>query len=290
MDSSTESTLWNADHVCVVMISCALVCDAVIGNVQEKSMRAHGASNTEVVLYSYSIGFVYLLVTMVLTGALWPGLSYCSQEHSSQASPCALRSVVAQAKYSIGFVYLLDTVVLIGTFQPGLSLCSQISCGTSEIFHKVCLPAHRHGADRSTLARPLLLLSGFVYLLDTVVLIGTFQPGLSLCSQISCGTSEIFHKWNDGRWWVLAENVFFQDCPDVGRCYKIGGVGWVRKVCSKGDETVAKGLLEESNVVNGSVTGCIILLDHCEFNGRFRARQNLLRSLTKRLRMALYRY
>uniref|UniRef100_A0A1B6JGM3 Adenosine 3'-phospho 5'-phosphosulfate transporter 2 n=1 Tax=Homalodisca liturata TaxID=320908 RepID=A0A1B6JGM3_9HEMI len=69
----------NFDIIGVVMISCALVCDAVIGNVQEKSMRAHGASNTEVVLYSYSIGFVYLLVTMVLTGALWPGLSYCSQ-------------------------------------------------------------------------------------------------------------------------------------------------------------------------------------------------------------------
>ncbi|KAG8318316.1 hypothetical protein J6590_006632 [Homalodisca vitripennis] len=70
----------------VVMISCALVCDAVIGNVQEKSMRAHGASNTEVVLYSYSIGFVYLLVTMVLTGALWPGLSYCSQSNNDEVS------------------------------------------------------------------------------------------------------------------------------------------------------------------------------------------------------------
>ncbi|KAG8299560.1 hypothetical protein J6590_097884 [Homalodisca vitripennis] len=49
---------------------------------------------------------------------------------------------------------------------------------------------------------------------------------------------------------------------DVGvRCCKIWGVGWVRKVCSKGNETVAKGLLEESNVVNGSVTGCAILLE-----------------------------
>ncbi|KAG8270638.1 hypothetical protein J6590_081353 [Homalodisca vitripennis] len=44
---------------------------------------------------------------------------------------------------------------------------------------------------------------------------------------------------------------------DVGvRCCKIGGVGWVRKDCSKGDETVDKGLLEERNVVNGSAPYC----------------------------------
>lgn len=62
-----------------MMISCALVCDAVIGNVQEKSMKAHGASNTEVVLYSYAIGFVYLLVALVLTGNLWPGFAFCTE-------------------------------------------------------------------------------------------------------------------------------------------------------------------------------------------------------------------
>lgn len=61
------------------MISCALLCDAVIGNVQEKSMRTYGASNTEVVLYSYSIGFVYLLIAMLSTGGLWTGIEFCSQ-------------------------------------------------------------------------------------------------------------------------------------------------------------------------------------------------------------------
>ncbi|KAG8280798.1 hypothetical protein J6590_072852 [Homalodisca vitripennis] len=93
---------------------------------------------------------------------------------------------------------------------------------------------------------------------------------------------------NDGRWWVLPGNVFFQHSPAVGVRSKIGGVGWVRKVF--GDETVAKGLLEESSVVNGSVTGCTILLEHCKCNGRFRARQNLLRSLANQSRMALYRF
>lgn len=63
----------------VLMISCALVCDAVIGNVQEKSMKTYKASNTEVVLFSYSIGFVYLLLVMVLTNTVWAGISFCAR-------------------------------------------------------------------------------------------------------------------------------------------------------------------------------------------------------------------
>ncbi|XP_054267290.1 pickpocket protein 28-like [Macrosteles quadrilineatus] len=80
------------------------------------------------------------------------------------------------------------------------------------------------------------------------------------------------------KWWVLTEDVFFQHSPQVSiRCCKIGGVGWVRKVCSKGDETVAKGLSEESNVVNGSLTGCAILLEPLRSN-RCRKAANLASS------------
>ncbi|KAG8237805.1 hypothetical protein J437_LFUL002413 [Ladona fulva] len=46
----------------VMMISSALVCDAAIGNVQEKYMKIYKAPNTEVVLYSYAIGFMYLFI------------------------------------------------------------------------------------------------------------------------------------------------------------------------------------------------------------------------------------
>ncbi|XP_014248308.1 adenosine 3'-phospho 5'-phosphosulfate transporter 2 [Cimex lectularius] len=64
----------------VCMISCALVCDAAIGNVQEKYMKANGASNTEVILYSYSIGFVYLLFVLLLTGDLKQGIHFSSEK------------------------------------------------------------------------------------------------------------------------------------------------------------------------------------------------------------------
>ncbi|CAB3365111.1 Hypothetical predicted protein [Cloeon dipterum] len=64
------------DVIGVVMISCALLCDAVIGNVQEKSMKSYKASNTEVVLYSYAIGFAYLFIILALTNNLFAGVAF----------------------------------------------------------------------------------------------------------------------------------------------------------------------------------------------------------------------
>lgn len=62
----------------VIMISTALLFDAIIGNVQEKAMREHKANNVEVVLYSYGIGFVYLLIILAFSGNLLPSLRFCA--------------------------------------------------------------------------------------------------------------------------------------------------------------------------------------------------------------------
>lgn len=48
----------NFDMRGYVMISLALVADAIIGNVQEKAMKAHGASNSEIVGFFSRFGFV----------------------------------------------------------------------------------------------------------------------------------------------------------------------------------------------------------------------------------------
>lgn len=61
------------------MISCALLCDAVIGNLQEKSMKNYKASNTEVVLYSYAIGLGYLFVILLLTGNIFTGFTFFAE-------------------------------------------------------------------------------------------------------------------------------------------------------------------------------------------------------------------
>lgn len=69
----------NFHVVGVAIISMALLCDAAIGNFQEKFMKQYVASNAEVVLYSYAIGFGYLLVLMVLSGGLSSGYHFSSQ-------------------------------------------------------------------------------------------------------------------------------------------------------------------------------------------------------------------
>ncbi|XP_040403608.1 adenosine 3'-phospho 5'-phosphosulfate transporter 2 isoform X1 [Cygnus olor] len=63
----------------VILISLALCADAVIGNVQEKAMKLHNGSNSEMVLYSYSIGFVYILFGLTCTSGLSPAVTFCSK-------------------------------------------------------------------------------------------------------------------------------------------------------------------------------------------------------------------
>jgi len=61
------------------LISSALFCDALIGNFQEKMMKKHNASNAEIVLYSYFVGFVYLLFVLLVSGQLKDGTEFCIQ-------------------------------------------------------------------------------------------------------------------------------------------------------------------------------------------------------------------
>lgn len=63
----------------VFMICMALLCDAAIGNVQEKAMREYSAPSNEIVFWSYGIGFLYLFVIMLLSGSLYQGVVFCSQ-------------------------------------------------------------------------------------------------------------------------------------------------------------------------------------------------------------------
>lgn len=75
-DSKTSP---NFDAIGVIVISLALLCDAIIGNVQEKAMKQYQASNNEVVFYSYAIACVYLVVITGSTGIMGAGYAYCSE-------------------------------------------------------------------------------------------------------------------------------------------------------------------------------------------------------------------
>ncbi|TKR64026.1 hypothetical protein L596_024623 [Steinernema carpocapsae] len=61
----------NYDWRGYIMISGALVADAIIGNVQEKAMKGHKAGNNEMVLYSYSLGSLYVLAGTIISGEFW---------------------------------------------------------------------------------------------------------------------------------------------------------------------------------------------------------------------------
>ena len=52
------------------MISGALLADAAIGNVQERAMREYGSTAAEMVLYSYSLGALYIFLYLLLLGTL----------------------------------------------------------------------------------------------------------------------------------------------------------------------------------------------------------------------------
>lgn len=60
----------------------ALLCDAVIGNVQEKAMKKYQASNNEVVFYSYTIASVYLFIITAFSGILVNGYTYLADVSS----------------------------------------------------------------------------------------------------------------------------------------------------------------------------------------------------------------
>ena len=56
----------------ILLIVLSLAADAVIGNVQEKAMKQYGANQVEMVLYSYSLGTVYLFFGQVASGNFMP--------------------------------------------------------------------------------------------------------------------------------------------------------------------------------------------------------------------------
>ncbi|VDN23156.1 unnamed protein product [Cylicostephanus goldi] len=66
----------NFDPRGYIMISGALVADAIIGNLQEKVMKKYGGSSNEMVFYSYSIGSVYILGITILTGEFFEAFEF----------------------------------------------------------------------------------------------------------------------------------------------------------------------------------------------------------------------
>lgn len=65
----------NFNPLGIIMLSVALIADAIMSNVQEKFMKSFNACNAEVIFYSYSIGSVLSFVYILMTGDLISGIN-----------------------------------------------------------------------------------------------------------------------------------------------------------------------------------------------------------------------
>ncbi|XP_072018030.1 adenosine 3'-phospho 5'-phosphosulfate transporter 2-like [Amphiura filiformis] len=100
----------NFDQRGIIMISLALCADAVIGNVQEKAMKSHHASNTEVVLYSYGIGFIYIFIGLLLHGSLLSAFRFCYQYPLETYGYAVIFSITGY----LGIMFVLSLIRLFG--------------------------------------------------------------------------------------------------------------------------------------------------------------------------------
>ncbi|KAJ8716274.1 hypothetical protein PYW08_013559 [Mythimna loreyi] len=122
-DSSTSPKF---NFVGIIVISLALLCDAIIGNVQEKAMKQHNASNNEVVFYSYAIGCIYLGVITGFTGVLSEGFEYCLKNPVPMYSNIFFLSVSGymglQAVLTLVRICGATVAVTVTTFRKALSI------------------------------------------------------------------------------------------------------------------------------------------------------------------------
>ncbi|VVC96339.1 adenosine 3'-phospho 5'-phosphosulfate transporter 2 [Leptidea sinapis] len=122
-DSKTSP---NFDFIGVVVISMALLCDAIIGNVQEKAMKQFNATNNEVVFYSYAIASIYLLFITGFSGILTDGYNYCLMESVTIYSNIFFLSVCGymglQAVLTLVRICGATVAVTVTTMRKALSI------------------------------------------------------------------------------------------------------------------------------------------------------------------------
>ncbi|CAB4021628.1 Adenosine 3 -phospho 5 -phosphosulfate transporter 2, partial [Paramuricea clavata] len=98
------------DQTGIILITLALCADAMIGNVQEKAMKTYSSTNTEVILFSYGIGFFYILAGLGISGGLREPFEYCAQHPSSTYGLAVIFSLTGY----LGIAFVLSLVKCFG--------------------------------------------------------------------------------------------------------------------------------------------------------------------------------
>ncbi|CAL4158921.1 unnamed protein product [Meganyctiphanes norvegica] len=111
----------------IVLVSCALLCDAVIGNVQEGAMKKYSENTTHVVLYSYSIGFFIILVGLVFSGQMLAGVSFATHHQWEVYGRAVLLSLAGfcgvQAVLTLVTLHGALIAVTVTTARKAITIC-----------------------------------------------------------------------------------------------------------------------------------------------------------------------
>ena len=105
----------NFDQTGVFLIITALIADACIGNVQEKTMRDYpDLKNTEILFYSYSIGFLYLLFGLTMADKLLEPFDFCQKNPSVYGliTLCSLSSYIG-LQFVLGLLRKFGSLVTV---------------------------------------------------------------------------------------------------------------------------------------------------------------------------------
>eukprot|EP00474_Spongospora_subterranea_P000440 CRZ00898.1 hypothetical protein [Spongospora subterranea] len=70
------------DRTGLILISGAVISDAFIGNAQELILRTYLSSKLELMYYTKGLGTLFILIVCILSGELYHGLYFCSQNLS----------------------------------------------------------------------------------------------------------------------------------------------------------------------------------------------------------------
>lgn len=111
----------------IVLVSCALLCDAVIGNVQEGAMRKYSENTTHVVLYSYSIGFFIILVGLLFSGQMLDAVTFATNHQWEVYGRAVLLSLAGfcgvQAVLTLVTLHGALIAVTVTTARKAITIC-----------------------------------------------------------------------------------------------------------------------------------------------------------------------
>ncbi|MCL4148740.1 UNVERIFIED_CONTAM: hypothetical protein GTU68_012683, partial [Idotea baltica] len=111
----------------VVLVCLALFCDSIIGNVQEGAMKKHDEPTILVVFYSYSLGFLLILIALVSSGTFFSALSFSLQHPWEVYGRCVFLSLAGFGGVQIVLLLIAEfgavAAVTVTTFRKALSIC-----------------------------------------------------------------------------------------------------------------------------------------------------------------------